>query len=143
MLHRVVNNDVIIAIIISADFKSSGIEFVTPEHFSQQVGYMSRPVGYKIPPHVHMNVPREVKLTQEVLYIKSGVVRVDLYTRSQTYLESHILSSGSVILLADGGHGFEMLEDSEIIEIKQGPYSPENDKSHFAGVRSEDILIMG
>ena len=83
---------------------------------------MKRPKDYVIPPHVHNPVTREVQFTQEVLFIKSGRVRGDFYDDNRNYLESRILNQGDVILLAHGGHGFEMLEESEIIEVKQGPY---------------------
>ena len=76
---------------------------------------MNRPSGYEIQPHVHNAVQREVQFTKEVLFIKSGKVRVDFYDNEKNYLESRILVSGDVILLAFGGHGFEMMEDSEII----------------------------
>ena len=131
MLSVIKNRDMILAIIIKHDYKGEGIEFFTPEHFSQQLGYMNRPSGYKITPHVHNAVDREVKLTQEVLFIKSGRVRIDFFNYERAYLESTILQQGDVVLLADGGHGFEMLEDSEIIEVKQGPYSGDEDKTRF------------
>jgi hypothetical protein len=141
MLRRIFKEDVLLAIIIEPDFQRPGISFFTPEYFSQQLGYMNRPKGHKIPPHVHNIIERKVQLTQEVLYVKSGCVRVDLYTRAQEYCESHVLRAGAVILLADGGHGFYMLETSEIIEIKQGPYSPDEDKKHFEEVEAEKITI--
>jgi hypothetical protein len=72
-----------------------------------------------------------VHYTKEVLFIKSGKVRVDFYDDDQRYLESRILEMGDVLLLAFGGHGFEMLETSEIIEVKQGPYAGDQDKTRF------------
>lgn len=119
------------AIILRASHSEEGIEFFTPGSFSQQLGYMNRPAGYVIAPHVHNPVPREVQFTKEVLFIKSGRVRVDFYTDEQVYRESRILAPGDVVLLAFGGHGFEMLERSEIIEVKQGPYAGEGDKTRF------------
>ena len=95
-----------------------------------------------IPPHVHNPVLREVQYTKEVLLIKSGRVRVDFYSDSQTYLESRMLEAGDVILLAFGGHGFEMLEASEIIEVKQGPYAGEADKQRFAPVPAESVKLV-
>jgi mannose-6-phosphate isomerase-like protein (cupin superfamily) len=82
-----------------------------------------------------------VHLTQEVLFIKSGKVRVDFYSNEQVYLESRILNQGDVILLSDGGHGFKMLEPSEIIEVKQGPYCGEQDKVRFEPVEDSIIKI--
>lgn len=130
-----------LAVLIRANFKKDGIEFFTDDNSSQQLGYMNRPEGYVIAPHRHNLVPREVKLTQEVLYIKSGKVRVDFYDNDQTYLHSTIVTTGDVILLADGGHGFKMLEQSEMIEIKQGPYCGEMDKVRFNPIDDSNIII--
>jgi mannose-6-phosphate isomerase-like protein (cupin superfamily) len=102
---------------------------------------MNRPSGYVIPPHVHNPVPREVKFTKEVLFIRSGRLRVDFYSDSQEYLQSTILAAGDVILLAYGGHGFEMLEQTEIIEVKQGPYAGDHDKTRFKPVGSDHIFL--
>ena len=128
-----------LAMLLRSSYKEEGIQFFTPNDFSQQLAYMNRPEGYVIAPHVHNAVTREVQFTKEVLFIKSGKVRVDFYDDDQNYLESHILSKGDVMLLAFGGHGFEMLEASEIIEVKQGPYAGEADKTRFAPV-SVDLL---
>ena len=141
MIKRILHNDVVLAIIIDKRYEADGIQFFTPNEFSQQLAYMKRPEGYSILPHVHNSVPREVHFTQEVVFIKSGKVRVDFYDNQEKYLESCILSSGDVILLADGGHGFMMLEQSEIIEVKQGPYVGEKDKICFEGVDESVINV--
>lgn len=130
-----------LAMLLRTSYRAEGIQFFTPDEFSQQLAYMNRPEGYVIAPHVHNAVPREVQFTKEVLFIKSGKVRVDFYDDDQIYLESRILNQGDVILLAFGGHGFEMLEASEIIEVKQGPYAGEADKTRFKPV-SEDQVWM-
>ena len=142
MIAHIKHNNNLLAIIIRASFRKEGIEFLTPDAFSQQLGYMNRPTGYVIPPHVHNPVVREVQYTKEVLFIKSGKVRVDFYDDSQNYLESRILHQGDVILLAFGGHGFEMMEASEIIEVKQGPYAGEADKTRFQPVASDKLRLV-
>lgn len=131
MLKYIKCEEKIIAIIIRSKYSMPGINFFTPSDFSQQLGYMNRPKGYSIEPHIHRIIERKVTLTQEVLYIKSGKVNVDFYDDDKIYLESTILEKGDVILLASGGHGFEFLEESEIIEIKQGPYLNDDDKVRF------------
>ncbi len=131
MIEKIFNKSILLSIIIKANYEKEGISFFTPDDFSQQLGYMNRPKGYVIEPHVHNLVERKVTLTQEVLYIKKGKVRVDFYDDEKAYLESRVVGTGDVILLASGGHGFEMLEASEIIEIKQGPYVGEEDKVRF------------
>lgn len=120
---------VVAAIIVRRDFNPDGIQFVTPDDYSQQLGYMRRPAGYVIQPHIHLHVEREASLTQEVLYVRKGRVRVDFYREDETYVESREISTGDVVLLSRGGHGFEMIEESELIEIKQGPYL--DDKRRF------------
>ena len=142
ILEEVMNDKMLLSIIIRANYKNDGIKFFTPDDFSQQLAYMNRPAEYVIPPHVHNAVRREVQFTKEVLFIKSGKVRVDFYDEDQIYLESRILVQGDVILLAFGGHGFEMLEASEIIEVKQGPYVGEADKTRFEAISLNQVHIV-
>jgi len=117
------------AIIVRNEFRPDGIQFVTPDDYSQQLGYMRRPAGYVIQPHIHLQVDRQASFTQEVLYMRKGRVRVDFYREDESYVDSREISTGDVILLSTGGHGFEMLEESELIEVKQGPYL--DDKRRF------------
>ena len=141
MIEEIIHNSKLLSVIIRSNYEKDGISFFTPQSFSQQLGYMKRPKGYVIPPHVHNLVPREVSLTQEVLYIKSGKVRVDFYDDDKNYIQSTIVQNGDVILLAQGGHGFEMIEQSEIIEIKQGPYCGEEDKIRFEHIKADKVEI--
>lgn len=131
MLEKIKSEDMLYAIIIRHSFNKQGIEFFTPPEFSQQLGYMQWSKGHVIQPHAHKDVQREVIKTQEVLFVKSGRVRVDFYDKNDELDLGTILNAGDVILLADGGHGFEMLEASEIIEVKQGPYAGDEDKRRF------------
>ena len=142
MLNTIINKGQTLAIILRTTYKEKGINFFTPNEFSQQLAYMNHPSGYEIQPHVHNVVQREVQFTKEVLFIKSGKVRVDFYDDEKNYLESRILVSGDVILLAFGGHGFEMIDDTEIIEVKQGPYAGEADKTKFEPISADQIKIM-
>lgn len=131
----------VLAVILRADFKASGIHFFTPNEFSQQLAYMNRPAGHVVQPHVHNPVKREVEYTKEVLFIRSGSLRMDLYDDQQKYLESRMLGAGDVVLLVRGGHGFEMLEDCEIIEVKQGPYAGDKDKTRFEMIAAEHLVL--
>lgn len=131
MIESITYRDQLFAIIISHRFNEPGIHFFTENELSQQLAYMRHPAGKVIEPHVHNPVPREVHYTQEVLFIKRGKVRVDFYNNEQVYVESRTLETGDTILLATGGHGFEMLEETEMIEVKQGPYTGEEDKTRF------------
>ncbi|MDY7033028.1 MAG: hypothetical protein SVY10_14120 [Thermodesulfobacteriota bacterium] len=120
-----------IALIIRADFDEQGIHFFTPDNFSQQLAFMRHPTGKKIEPHIHNLVNRQVLYTQETLFIRKGRLKVNFYSSKKEYLKSSILEAGDVILLCGGGHSFEMLEETSMIEVKQGPYAGENDKTKF------------
>lgn len=141
MIERICHKDRLLSIIIRTSFQKDGIEFFTPDDLSQQLAYMKRPKNYFISPHVHNEVTREVTLTNEVLFIKNGKIQIDFYDDKKKYLESRILNAGDVILLAYGGHGLTMLEESEIIEVKQGPYAGDADKTRFKGVSAEHIKV--
>jgi len=141
MVEYIKNNEQLLAIILKSSFKEEGIHFFTPNELSQQLAYMKHPSGKKIDPHVHNPVKREVQFTQEVLFLKKGKLRVDFYDDDQNYLESRVLNDGDIILLSTGGHGFEVLEEIEMIEVKQGPYAGEGDKTRFESVSPDKIEI--
>ena len=139
MTEYVRDGSALIAIIIRSDFSAPGVTFFTPDEFSQQLAYMSHPRDKVIAPHVHNAVPRNVTYTREVLLLRKGRLRVDFYTEGRSYLGSRILLAGDVILLAAGGHGFKVLDPVEMIEVKQGPYSGDGDKTRFECIDDEDV----
>jgi mannose-6-phosphate isomerase-like protein (cupin superfamily) len=120
-----------IALIIRASFDEPGIHFFTPSNFSQQVAVMRHPQGKKLDPHVHNLVSRQVLYTQEVLLIRKGRLKVTLFSSQRKRLCAVELTGGDLILLCGGGHSFEMLEETSMVEVKQGPYAGENDKTRF------------
>ena len=131
MIERIYSKLEVLAIIVRRDFNDSGINFFTPNDYSQQLAFMSHPKGKEIQPHIHKKVQREVHFTQETLFIRKGKLQVDFYADEQAFLESRILEAGDVILLIKGGHGFKVLEDLEMFEVKQGPYAGDEDKIKF------------
>jgi mannose-6-phosphate isomerase-like protein (cupin superfamily) len=82
-----------------------------------------------------------VFFTEEILFIRSGEVRVDFYDDNQQYIESHMVHSGDIVILKSGGHGFKVLERADIFEVKQGPYLGAQDKVRFEPI-SDDWVIM-
>jgi len=119
---RIISKKRLLAVIIKAKFKQDGLKFFVPDDYPQQLGYMKRLKGYVITPHTHKPVLRRTKLTQEVLFIRGGKIRIDFYDEKKHYVESRVVKQGDVVFLAFGGHGFEFMEDAEIIEVKQGPF---------------------
>ena len=131
MIEIIRDNELDLAIVLRSAYRAQGIKFFTPESYSLQLGYMNRPSGYEIEAHVHVPVDRKIDFTNEVLFIKSGKVKIDFYSEEEIFVSSVVLVGGDVVLLARGGHGLQMLEASEIIEVKQGPYSGDCDKRRF------------
>ena len=128
---EIVHEKNLIAILIPWGFEKNGIHFFTPNDFSQQLGYMNHKKGHKIPAHIHKQHLRNVTYTRETIYIKSGKVQVDFYTEDKKFIQTEILKAGDILFIASGGHGFTMLEKTEMIEVKQGPYFGDQDKEVF------------
>ena len=139
-LEYVKNRKKLLATIIRNNYTSAGIDFITPAEYSQQVAYMHHQTGKVIDEHVHNPVHRSIVMTQEVLFIKKGKLRVDFYDDDEQYIESRILEAGDVILLVSGGHGFTVIEEVEMIEVKQGPYSGDEDKKRFPGIGDNEVI---
>jgi mannose-6-phosphate isomerase-like protein (cupin superfamily) len=138
-LVRIEHEGQMLAMIVKHHFREPGVTFFTDNELSQQMGFMRHPVGKVIEPHVHNHISRSVNFTQEALFIRRGKIRVDFYADAERYLFSHVLESGDVILLVSGGHGFEILEEVEMIEIKQGPYAGDRDKTRFTAVSADKL----
>jgi hypothetical protein len=132
MKEEIIIDEQLCAIIIKAEYDESGIQFFTAHELSQQLASMSYKAGKIIPAHTHRPVRREVLYTQEALFIRKGKLRVDFYTTEQEYRCSRVLRNGDVLLLIAGGHGFEVLEDLNMVEVKQGPYAGDKDKVVFS-----------
>ena len=124
-----------VAIIIYNDYCKEGVCFLTPGDFSQQLAFISHKSGKVIPAHVHNVTKRKIHTTQETLFIKKGKVKINFYNNNKTYFDSRTLGAGDVILLVSGGHGFEILNDVAMVEVKQGPYVNDSvDKIRFKGI---------
>ena len=121
----------LLAVIVRGSFRRPGVHFFTPGNFSQQLAFMQHPKQKIIAPHLHNPVHREIEYTNEVLFLRKGKLRVDFYSEKKIYIESRVLEAQDTILLIRGGHGFEVLEEVEMLEVKQGPYAGDQDKTLF------------
>ena len=128
---EIIYNGQMYALIVRKKFSSKGLTFFTPDELSQQLAYMNHPAGHIIDPHIHKKVKREVRYTQEVLFIRKGILKVVFFNEEKEEFARSLLYEGDVLLLVKGGHGFEIVEDCEIFEVKQGPYAGDNDKEKF------------
>ena len=141
-IQRIEKDGRLIAIVIRKEFHQPGINFLTDAEASMQLGTLGHLKSKIIEPHVHRFVPRENNITQEVLVIRAGKIRADFYDNDENYMESRILREGDILLLVSGGHGFEMLEDTDMVEVKTGPYLAEDDKRRFGPSRPKHLKII-
>ncbi len=125
------SGDTILAYVISARLSPAETTFLTPPEFKQQVGFVVYPAGGEIARHVHRPLERHLVGTSEVLIVKSGLCEVDIYDDEQQLIATRQLGPGDIMLMVGGGHGFRMLEDTVLLEIKQGPYTGLDEKEHF------------
>ena len=137
----IVKDGVELGSIVQSTYHSSGIGFFSKDDDGLQLGYMNRPDNYVIVPHTHNKVKREVFFTEEILFIRSGMVRVDFYDDNQQYIESHIARGGDIVVLKAGGHGFKVLERADIFEVKQGPYLGAQDKVRFEPIPDDQVVL--
>jgi cupin fold WbuC family metalloprotein len=138
MIKKIVDNkNIIYAIIIKASYKQkkNSIKFFTEKNNSQQLGYMNRPKGYYIKPHYHKINNRNVKYTLETLVIKKGIVETTIFKKNGAKISACRLSRGDIIIFLNGGHSFKFIKDAELVEIKQGPYSSQDDKVFINDIR--------
>jgi hypothetical protein len=118
-----------------------GVNFLTPKKLSHQVGFIKHKSKHLIKPHKHYKNVRRIEYTSEVLIILKGKLRVDFYSDKEKYLFSKIIKKNDIIILNNGGHGFKVLDNVEMLEVKQGPYNTKADKKVFANVEDKFIKI--
>jgi len=128
---RIKHRNEVVAIIVPADYKPERLEFITPDNYKQQVGFIVYPGESEIVRHIHLELNRHLIGTSEVLLVRKGHCLADFYAQDKTFLCTHELRQGDTLILVSGGHGFRMIEDTVFLEIKQGPYLNEKEKERF------------
>ena len=142
MIEKIYHNKKLYALIVRAKFrKKRGINFFTEDSSNQQFGYMNHAKGHLIKPHRHKKRVTKIFYTTEVIILFKGLLRVDFYNEKQEYLFSKIIKAKDIIMLVHGGHGFKILKKTEMIEVKQGPYSSIKDKVKFNEIDEKKIKI--
>ena len=142
MIEKVLHKNKLFALVVRGKFrKKSGINFFTSKKATQQFGYMKHKKNHIIKPHNHNKRLTKILSTTEVILLLKGVLRVDFYDNKEEYLFSKIIKEKDIIMLVHGGHGFKVLKNVEMVEIKQGPYSLSSDKIKFDKVNEKEIKI--
>ncbi len=142
MIEKIIHKNKLFALIVSGNYRNKkGITFFTPDNATQQFGYMKHKKGHIIKPHKHLKRTTKIFTTTEVILLLKGILRVDFYNQKKKYLFSKILKKKSIILLVHGGHGFKVIKDVEMIEVKQGPFNISKDKIKFNEIDEKKIKI--
>jgi hypothetical protein len=130
-------NEELQAIFIPASASSQGVKFITNPTNDLQVGLMTRDDKSPVASHRHKKVKRIIETTQEFLLVRSGIAEVFIYNEDGTLSHRMKLLDGDSILLISGAHKIDFLTSTQLLEVKQGPYLPVNDKIYL-GINSED-----
>ncbi len=140
MIEKILHKKRLFALIVRRQFrKKSGINFFTSKESTQQFGFMKHKKNHIIKPHKHNKRLTRILRTTEVILLLKGTLRVDFYNDKNKYLFSKIINEGDIIMLVYGGHGFKILKNVEMIEVKQGPYSLASDKIKFNTIDEKKI----
>jgi uncharacterized protein with PhoU and TrkA domain len=131
LVEKIMWGDVPLAYIIRGDLMPSRTTFLTPPQFKQQVGFVVYPAGGEIQRHVHRPLSRHLIGTSEVLIVRRGRCEIDIYNDDRELVATRELREGDIMLMVGGGHGFHMLEDTVFLEVKQGPYTGQDEKERF------------
>lgn len=105
--------------------------FLTPDDCNLQVGHVVYPSGGEIARHIHLPIERRLVGTTEVLLVQQGRCEVDVYSDERRVVATCELRAGDILIAVAGGHGFRVLEDTVLLEIKQGPYPRGAEKERF------------
>ncbi len=142
MIEKIFHKKQLYALIVRGTYiKKKGVNFFTDENATQQFGFMSHKKNHSILPHRHNKRKSKILLTTEVIIILDGILRVDFYNDNEKYLFSKKLYAKDIVMLAKGGHGFKVLKNVKMIEVKQGPYSLSKDKIKFKQVDEKKVRI--
>ena len=128
MIEEIIFKKRLYAIIIRNKFSKDGAFFATKSSLSQQMAHMKYKKGHKIRSHFHKRWIRNISTTVEALFIKKGKLRIDFYTTKGKYFLSKVISEKDTLLTLYGGHGFEVIKNVSMIEIKQGPFTKDTRK---------------
>jgi hypothetical protein len=132
LIENITQGERILAIIVRGEYLPTSTTFLTSPDLEQQLGFVVHSAGEEIPSHVHRPEERHLTGTSEILVVIKGLCEIDLFDDNHTHVATRPLKQGDVIMLASGGHGFRMLEDTVLLEIKQGPYMGQAEKDIFA-----------
>lgn len=127
------NSEEVLGIIIPGDYDPQQSEFITPDSYKQQIGFIVYPQDGVIVPHIHHEMERNLHGTSEVLLVRHGHCWVDFYLQDKSFYCSRELKTGDILALISGGHGFRMIEHTVFLEVKQGPYIGTQEKERFDG----------
>lgn len=142
MIKKILHKKKILALIIQPyKFKKKGVFFTSPNNFTKQVGIINYPTNHLIKPHTHKKYLRKIYRTSEVLFIQKGQLRVDFYKNNKKYLFSKLVNKNEIIILHEGSHGFKVLKNCSMIEIKQGPFVRTLDKKRFNKIDEKKIKL--
>jgi len=140
MIEKILHKKKLYALIVKNKYRNKkGINFFSTPNLPQQFGYIYHKKNHIILPHQHKKRRTKILYTTELIILLKGVLRVDFYNSKNKYLFSKKIKKGELIFLMHGGHGFKVLKNVQMIEVKQGPFIKIKDKVKFKNINEKMI----
>ena len=87
-----------------------------------QLVTLKHPEGKYLLAHTHRPAPRKTAKMQECIVVRKGKIQVDLYGHDKKMFKKIKMETGDLLILLNGGYGIHILEDAEMVELKNGPF---------------------
>jgi len=133
-----VNPQKIILTMIKKEDVTKNRQNLTPDSEFLQVGAKRTFTGDFFRPHKHLPCDKKATITQEAWVILNGKAKGVFYDIDDSYLCSIVLKDGDCVVIYNGGHSLEILEDNTLLyEFKNGPYFGVEKDKVFLGDQDE------
>ncbi|MCF7892147.1 MAG: radical SAM protein, partial [Candidatus Omnitrophica bacterium] len=142
-LTKFIKDNRLLGILIKKDYKPEGFEVLTAMDEPFSITCFERKKDTKGNLHYHNSVqetnPFGDKLRQEFVHVLKGKIKVFVYTKEWELIDTVVLNSGDSIYLTEA-HQVEFLEDTTLLEVKQGPYPSTRDEDMVINNTSSSVL---
>ena len=108
-------------------FGSGTTPITGPEEPLQVLGVRRRK-GAEVVAHRYVQRRRITNQLQKCLLVREGRAQVTLYGTDDTPFKRVVLKTGDIFILLRGGYRLKFLAETDMVEIKSGPYYNDRDK---------------
>ena len=129
-IKNIIHKEELYASVFNLEEIAEGLDFLTNDESFIQVGTWKYEKGKVLDAHYHNTYERKAYLTQEVVIVLNGTILCNLFTLERDFITTVEVKEKQLIIQYQGIQEYEIIEDSKIIEVKNGPYfGPDKDRT--------------